>query len=50
MKIGFLWAMTAALAVFSLSLLFGVIHITGTVPWWTVGIALLVNLYIVLTN
>ena len=50
MKISFLWALTIALAAFSLSLLFGLIHITGTVPWWAVGIALIANLYIALTN
>lgn len=50
MKISFLWALTIALAVFSLSLLFGLIHITGTVPWWTVGLALVANLYIAFTH
>jgi ABC-type multidrug transport system permease subunit len=50
MKIAFLWAITAALAVFSLALIFGAIHITGTVPWWVVGIALLANLGIVITR
>lgn len=49
-KISFLWALTIALAAFSLSLIFGLIHITGTVPWWTVGFALAANLYLFITH
>jgi len=38
-RIQVLWALVIALGAVSLGLIFGLIHITGTVPWWTVMLA-----------